>query len=210
MYKVQLKSDFDEAYDKFFIIEGKVFERMTSQEPDKIEQLKKLKSLGYTVPLSGTVLEVAENADNLIVYTDITSHDGKDKILIKAEDALEKYPNNFCSKYIECSQQITTSYKLLQIGKRQFIIRYSSDHEWISNKGRYAIDILAESPVKQYIEAINNPIWSIDYICDINNHDSPVAVDLNYSPKFHELELNFLISNKEIAKEIYDALNHFN
>jgi len=209
MYKVTLKSDFEQPYDKYFTQDGVEFQRISSGGPNKIQQFEKLRSLGYFVPQHGIVKELSSQFPTLVVYTDINQHEGKGKLLLPSTVATDLYPDNFCCEFIECSQQITTSYKLLQIGKRQFIIRYSSDHEWMANQGRYAVDILAESPLKQYIDAVPQPIWSIDYICDINKKDIPVAVDFNVSPKFNDLDLHFFISNQDIAHEVSDAINYY-
>lgn len=210
MYQVKLVSNYEDKYDKYFSNNGVEFRRIAEEGPDKITQFFILQKMGYAVPEHGFVKDLAHKDYDLIVYTDPTVHDGEGKVLLKPKEALDLYPDCYCSQFIECSQNITTSYKLLQIGKRQFMVRYSSDHDWMSHKSRFTTDILAESPRQMYIPKLGLPIWSIDYICDINRNDMPVAVDFNVAPNLNDIDIHLWIGYDEIAKEIYEAILHYN
>lgn len=206
---IQVVSDFVEPYDAYFDHTGITFRRIAHEGPSKEDQFEILDMLGYDIPQYGKPAELPDDSQQVVVYTDEYQHAGKGKILVSLEEARSKYADYLASCFIECQQNIITSYKLLQIGTRQFIVRYNSDHEWMSNKGQVYCDIVAESPHREYIKQIQYPLWSIDYVLDLHQEGKPVAIDFNIAPQMHEFDIEAYIDMPSITKEIREAIYYF-
>jgi hypothetical protein len=216
-YKVRLDSDFFEDYDVWFNADedAPVFRRSSADKLSKLEQFKFLLSLGYKVPRHGSVSELAEIAleaetpedmvTDVVVYLDSTEAD-VDKVMLPIDEAFVEHPDKFASDYIEGDMGAGIAYKLLQIGKRQFALKFSSVDEWRSNSGEFVANVLMESPTHAYLDAIRYPLWSIDYIA---TDQGPIAIDFDIAPKLTGIDFLEFISDEEIAEEIQEALAYF-
>lgn len=204
---MKLISDFAELYDCYFDGKDKEFYRLTNQGPNKIEQFKLLRKLGFKTPKNGLVKDLISDSIYLVLYEDINSHCGNGKFLVDCifDDNFnrEEYGDYFCSEYIGHSRSSPSkSLRLLNIGKRQFLIEYKSTNNWRSNCGEGTTVCLGETKNYYYLQnEILRPLWAIDFVENANYN--LIAIDYNESPGIKGIE-NFseYISNADIAKEL--------
>lgn len=115
-----------------------------------------------------------------VVYVDEQSHAGDGKILVKAEDAVQLYPDHLASLYIHPfgTGGLPFSIRRLHIGTKVFMIKYTSHHEWKSNCGEDIEIILTgqSDSAKALFPLYPLPLFAIDNI----SHN--FSVDFNVSP----------------------------
>ena len=117
--QLQLKTDFHDYYDHWFDREGQIFERMSHSGMSRREMFGFLEQIGLKTPPHGTpeqifntLSEQDKEAEDLaqthdinffhvVVYLDETAHRGEGKILVPLTEAMQKYPNAFCSLYYQ-------------------------------------------------------------------------------------------------------------
>jgi hypothetical protein len=217
--RLRLVSDFHDYYDQWFDRGGPEFRRMTTEGPSRPEMLydemdaRGVKCLGY-----GLVKNVArfltfypaileENLTNeflsslrLVVYLDEMAHRGEGKMIMNALDAVEKYPDHFCTEY-RADSALATSFRYLQIGKRAWWLRYWSTDDWRSNCGDVHIDLLTEATD---LYALPYPLYAIDFI---PTFDGLRACDLNIAPGLKGTGMEDVLKPKEVYDLIEEAVH---
>lgn len=212
MLKVILKSDFLDYYDHWF-------DRLTNKEPhitfsrfskDRTPRSKWFQhmenDLGLLTAPHGLVTDVADTVavspedTQMIVYLDEFSHRGDGKVKVSVNTAREKYPDKFCSLYMQPDEP-SLSYRILVIGSRQYLLRYQSNHPWKSNVGD--VDIKLSSRPFKPLEFSHFPMFSVDFVV---SGDVPFAVDFNSAPGLRWTPLEELVDGREIVKEVSDVL----
>ena len=219
--KISLKSDFWDYYDQWFDSnygDGLVFERISTGGMSRQEMFRFFEKIGLAVPVHGTVKTIVTsfekliddpglneklfNMEEIVVYTDTQSHRGEGKIKIKRAEALEKYPDHFCSEHITASPTgHGVSYRFLQVGKRVFWLRYTSRDDWRSNCGDVVIDFLGEEK-SRYHPKISYPLFAVDFIFA----GKAYAIDLNIAPQIRGTGIEGVLPAKEAAEQIMQAI----
>lgn len=201
---IKIKSSFTDYYD--YLSDDTALEvyKRDRTNTDKVEDLRLLQALGLkTIELQPANRILIDPSKRVIVYTDLSRHNGEGKMLTSLSTVRITYPNKLCSIFHEPVDGIIRTYKFLQIGKRRFWV-------YITNKG------LLEDKVEniQEIESAYNyylklPIYSIDYIF-ANNGLTQLAVDFNSVQNLQKLGIDKLISANDVVLEIYDSLIEYN
>lgn len=219
--KIKLASDFIDIYDCYFCgsweVPDKVFKRNSKQGMNRIDMMYFLKNTHKLLtPDFGFVANYnCAMGNDVIIFKDINSHRGEDRVKIKYSEAEKHYKNYFFTSFIKTKEQ-STSYRFLQIGrhmKYSFWLKYQSDHEWLSNNGEVSIEFIEEQHIVNPCSKIENstrflynsfnyPVYAIDFIKDENNF--MYAVDFNISPGLKNIGIERYMSNKQIYEEIYE------
>jgi hypothetical protein len=154
--KIALNSDFRDFYDHWFSLSSEevdyTLNRTMVDGILKRDQFKLLEQLGFNTPLHGTpdVLEkqLAKEKTNVVLYTDELAHAGEGKYLHLGNKNFSKHKRcTYASVQIKTDEKANKgcqSIRLLFIGYRKFILRYSSDHFWMSNEGKVNIELIDE------------------------------------------------------------------
>jgi hypothetical protein len=133
--KLILKTDFYDYYDHWFDKvyypeeEYNIFERYSVLGMNRQEMLIYLQLNGYNVPKHGLVRDLdLQKEQKVVVYLDINSHRGMDKILCSFGEALRFYPVNYASEYLKVNdEEKGCSFRYLRIGEKNFSLCYQSD-----------------------------------------------------------------------------------
>lgn len=221
--KIRLKTDFHDYYDHWFDAEGVEFERFSRQGRGRREALEYLSDIGLKTPPYGTPREVMVKTNNrllerelelqkdskyllsVVVYLDENAHRGEGKVLMPLQEALNKYPNHLCTLFIPPIPGKSVSMRHLQIGKKAFWLRYTSSDDWRSNCGNVEIEVIKQEK-DGYHPKIHYPLFAIDYIA---NTDKMLAVDLNVSPGLKGTGIENILTGKEVAHLISEAINYY-
>ena len=152
------------------------------------EQDKEAEDLGQTHDI---------NFFHVVVYLDETAHRGEGKILVPLTEAMQKYPNAFCSLYYQTLLLGSTSLRYLQIGDKIFWLRYTSD-DWRSNYGNVNIKILSQEKDK-FHSKIYLPLFAVDFIF---GPDFTWAIDINIAPGVKGTGVENILPAKEAVAAI--------
>lgn len=215
---VFLKTDFIDYYDHWFDREGTVFERLTRQGMNRKEMLDYLSSLGFKAPPYGTPSKILMQIDSrlleleelsrekddhsleVVIYLDEFAHRGEGKILMPLYKAIEEYPKHLCSLFIP-SPGAAISFRYLQVGDKNFWLKYTSKNDWRSNYGDVDITVLSQN--KGYHHKIHLPLFATDFI--VNTHEM-FAIDFNTAPQIKHTGVENLLPAKEAAEAIKAVL----
>ena len=205
--KLNILSDFEDFYDSDSDAKSSestgfeiTYNRFRDQA-NKLQELNLLKSIGVPtiniVPVQSVA--VADPRQKVIVYTDLSKHGGKGKVLVTFDEANLMYRNKMCS--LLSSNYDGYTYKYVQIGKRRFWIKMLN----VDLKASQVVQVQELS--NQYNYLIKYPIFSIDYTFD---NGKQVAVDFNSIQSLKNLSLDNLFSAVEIVKELKNYFINFN
>lgn len=230
---VKLYSNFIDYYDHHFELDSDlVFYRHMSAGPDRITMLTMMHALGFDVPKHDLVKNLyasmvaeyeteeqlkASKYDNLlqlVIYQNIRSHAGDDKIKMTLAEAYEKHPDLYAAQFIPTIDREgrSMSYRYLSIGKENLWLRYTSTDDWRSNCGNVTIEKVNVSfgvDDKINFDGINLPLYAIDFV-PIQHHRSShmnlCAVDFNVSPGLKGTPVQEMFKPQEIAQLIKDKM----
>lgn len=221
--KITLRSDFHDFYDHHFDLDGEIFDRFSRQGMSRREMFKYLSKIGLDIPLYGTPPEILDQLDSglrcsddighkineqlidLVVYLDEMAHRGEGKIKVLLCQAINDYPEHFCSLYIPHLSRETISLRYLQIGDKIFWLRYTSSDDWRSNCGNVQIEVLTQEK-DGYHPRLPYPLFAVDFVI---GGDKFYAVDFNTAPGINHTGIEKLLSGKEAADAIKRAIYHF-
>ena len=209
--KIQLKTDFYDYYDHQFDREGQVMERISCSGMSRREMFVYLEQIGLQPPPHGTPRQVynslpksdqeieryAAKFFDVVVYLNKNAHRGEGKILLPLSQALEEYPDSFCSLYCPTLFDRSESYRYLQIGDKIFWLRYTSN-DWRSNYGEVDIEILSQEK-DQFHPYINYPLFAVDFVV------APGfiwAIDFNIAPGIKGTGVEKILPAKEAVAAI--------
>lgn len=203
--KLGLRSDFDDFYDHWFCPShedpDRVFDRMSRTTMRKRDQFELLEKLEFNTPRHGIVRDWVltysfSNFDSacVVVYTDELAHAGEGKILVSPQLAVKQYPDHYASFYIKTTSDgidgvngTAESYRLLQIGSRNFYLRYRSEGSWQSNSGNdVQIELMERQHIWEFGEREGSllkgkPLFAIDFVKPLDANLS-LAIDFNTAP----------------------------
>lgn len=217
-----LDSDFRDYYDHWFansLQHSISYCRKTRSGMSRPEMLNYLRELGVTTPAFGTVRElasqmfafaessldigeIAKDAGDVVVYTDIHAHAGDGKEKLSFSEAMERYPDHFATEYIPNSATGRgNSIRYLRVGRRQFWLGYQSADDWRSNCGSVSIKLLGEEHSITPMALIGPapvPVFAVDFIFA----EQMYAVDYNIAPMIRGTGVEDILSGKEVYNEI--------
>jgi len=237
---IYLQSDFRDYYDEELHdpTATKVFKRLSKSGMPRSEMLKYMNDVGLNTVPHGFVKNLYEkyyksknekknNPESmlgLVVYVDESAHRGEGKELLHYEEALEKYPNHYASVYMNNLNLTKSSFRHLQIGKKSYLLRYSSKDKWRSNFGNnISIYLRKVNDDKQYFfKKIRYPLFALDFVLI---KDISYFMDFNISPQCPDVIKYFDITKideigkkcyfkdcltaKDAAKSLKEAINYF-
>lgn len=198
-------SDFEDYYDKYF--EENIKEEYAGEDicfvrkrayVNKVLELKALKDIGIPVINIEPINKIfnVNNKDLIVVYTDISGHNGNGKLVLDFNEANMLYSNRLCSKLSK--QYDGYTYKFLQVGQRKFWLVIEND-KYLRESRLVKINEFQ----KGYTRGINIPIFSIDYTL-VNGIQT--AVDFNTAQNLSKLNFKNYMSEEEVSLEIYNCL----
>ena len=235
---IYLQSNFRDYYDEELHspMGTKVFKRLSKSGMSRPEMLKYMDNVGLNTVPHGYVKDLygkyyknkkknsSENMLGLVVYLDENAHRGEGKELLHYEEALEKYPIYYASVYMNNLNLTKSSFRHLQIGKKSYLLRYSSKDKWRSNFGdNISIYLWKVNDDKQYFfEKIRYPLFALDFVLI---KDISYFMDFNISPQCPDVIKYFDITKideigkkcyfkdcltaKDAAKSLKEAINYF-
>jgi hypothetical protein len=210
--KIALNSDFRDFYDHWFSLSEEADYTLNRTMVDGIlkrDQFKLLEQLGFNTPLHGTpdVLEkqLAEEKTHVVLYCDELAHAGEGKFLYLGNKDFAKYKKySYSSVHIKADKR-NQSIRLLFIGYRKFILRYSSDHFWMSNEGKVNIELIDEVRPRNLTDkwAFTKkwPLLAIDSVIE-KYTGKEFAIDFNSAPGLSGTPIEEMFSGLEIYQMI--------
>lgn len=206
---MRLVSNFIDYYDHHFDLHGDIFRRMSNEGMNRKEMLEFLSKQNLITPPFGIVNQMKnhaliENEAYVVVHTDITSHRGENKLLMRFNEALEQYPESFMVMYV--SSFTGVSWRYLRVGDRSYILRYESE-DWRSNWDTKQIVVEREDASDIHI-SIEAPLYAIDFVKNIKPDGSPVmvAIDYNIAPQIRGTGVEELLTAIDAADAIKNKL----
>ena len=214
-----LRSNFRDFYDHAFDSGGQVFNRIDTGGLNRRQMFSFLESLGLKTPPHGIVKELvpkllsvyqqdfrdaaAKQILDVVVYTDEKAHRGEGKEKVAAAEALERFPDHYCSEFIYTTQtESGRSFRHLQVGTHNWWIESWSDSDWRSNVGEGGEYIRAEAEYG-YQPKIKEPIFAVDFV----KADRLYAIDYNVAPSLASLKRT--VTPTKIVESIKHAVEHF-
>ena len=210
---VKLLSNFTDFYDHHFDLDGEVFDRRDNIGMDRRQMFEFFGSLGLKTPFHGTLKEVFEHQaewcpapelQHAVVYLDLNSHRGNDKIQVRGTDPYwQQFQDDFAAEFIPTYTQpnIGISYRYLQIGPRKWWLEYISASDWRSNYGDVKINILAEE-APGFHPKINYPLYVVDFLLAGGFY----AIDFNQSPGLRGTGIENILKPQEVVDLIKEGI----
>jgi hypothetical protein len=214
--RLRLLSDFSDYYDHWFDSGAGCanLRRYSTDGVGRFEQLYFMGRAGIKVPAYGVVRSllgdvprygapeaephrVSKRATKLVVYTDDMAHCGEGKVLVSLDEAMERYPDNVATEYIEGCPGV--SWRYLQVGVHCFWIEYKSRDDWRSNCGDVKMQVVGEGTGWGSLPRL--PLFAIDYVIG----DELYAVDFNVAPGVRGTGVERILSPKQAAESIVEA-----
>jgi hypothetical protein len=185
---------------------------------------------GYRSPAHGLVLEIAPaiiaaawegrngpsghplqqgpyKEPQLVIYLDDYATGGAGMILVPAQEAIDKYPGNYCSEYLHGGAEAGASevIRQLQIGNRRWLLKYqSANTTWGTDLAeREAMVLFEQEPA--YMAEIPYAVWAVDFI-QVPGYGF-LAVDFTFAPSTEAVEK--LIGAEMVAMLEAEGRNHF-
>lgn len=207
---IVLRTDFRDYYDHWFTLPHRAeramftLTRLSYDGMYKSNQFSTLKALGYNTVIHGVVSSMTpwkQGCPQVVVYHDPRVHRGEGKELMSMWSALKYHPEKYCSYYIDTSLNgDSTSYRLLCVGSKKFIIEYRSK-DWRSNVNPYDVHVIEDSFLLEQLQdklPWSLPLYSIDFVLPFLGHIGPLAVDLNSGPQIKGTGLEDILKPKEV------------
>lgn len=212
--KLKLYSDYRDYFDHMFDLSGTPFIRFSQDFLSKKNQLALLSAAGFLVPRSNYLYKLIYSYDwigKYVVYTDPSMHRGEGKILLNREDIIMGKLDDpslfecYASQFIDTNSTQPKSHRILNIGRRQFKIEYTSDDLWRSNCGNVKIEFCGELEESCKIPSPldTRALWAIDFV-------GTFTVDLNTSPGLIGSGIEDILTATEVVdllKEFYEKRN---
>ena len=218
--KITLNSDFHDFYDHwFYLVENSDYtlNRTMVDGILKRDQFKLLEQLGFNTPLHGTPEKLEkllnESIEGVVLYKDELAHAGEGKFLhLWAKNFSKRKEYTYASVRIKTDKKVDKgccSTRILFIGYRKFILRYTSQHFWMSNWGnKVNIEFIDED--KGAPRDLTNESWAftkkwpllaIDYVVE-KDTGKEFAIDFNSAPGLKGTPIEEMFSGLEVYQMI--------
>lgn len=197
--KLKLYSDYADCFDYMFDRIGEPFIRFSTNYFSRRDCFKLLEACGIKTVTHGPVRNLRRMyPDNypFLVYLDEKAHAANGKIVVCGD---EKF--NYLDNYASIAKGFipALSYRVLNIGNRQWKLKYQSDDDFYSNKGDVEISIVAELEKDEQLPfpIYGRNFWAVDFVTmsEIDFH----ACDFNTSPAIQGTPIEKLLSATEIV-----------
>jgi hypothetical protein len=146
------------------------------------------------------------------MYVEPSLHRGQGKLVLPTRQAVEDFPNTFCSEFIPSTEtpfEKAISHRHLFIGNRVFHLQYTATGDWRSNYGEVEIEVLETAALMlgrpENLEG-QSPLLAIDYIVEHKTGEF-FCVDLNISPGLSGTGLEVILPGKEVHSLIETYIN---
>lgn len=203
MSGIKIDSDFKDYYDYLNDESSAItYHRRYGDCAQRGTALRKLQNLGIrTIEIKQVSKFIYSSKEKLVVYTDPMLHNGKGKRVMCVDEARQSYINYIASKYYdECKEFI----KLLQVGKRRFVINYKRADEFDLSKNEITNITEISSELNN---AVALPIFSVDYI---SIDSAMVATDFNEVEVLRDCGVAEILRPEEVIEEIKNSLVAYN
>ena len=205
--KLRLQSDFVDYYDHHFDLEGVPFKRFAKTSRTRENDLLLLRDAGFCVPWFGKVKQYSLlcNAPNVwvVVYDDLCAHCGEGKRLVRSTELAKEEPDKFCSFYVPAEQ--TYHVRLLAVGDWKAVLRYASDHVWMSNRGEVQVELLqygefCDPRLERIQHWLSEPLVAVDG--RYSDAGELMAFDLNTAPGLKGSGIEDVLKPNEVVEQI--------
>ncbi len=202
---LQLRTNVKHPYDYCFSKSAQwVFLRMyntpylNKTDVPRREMFARLEAAGIQTVPNGIVEEVLRKYDpaqGVVVYVDERAHRGEGKFWLSAKEALEQYPNHWCSVFMGPKGQALRHF---QFGDQAFTMPFHSRTDWRSQRGEsYSYCVPGSRWSHLFLNHIHVPYFALDFI-----PGTDMATDFQYVPGIE----NDRLDNWMRPREMYDAL----
>lgn len=210
---LRLVSDFRDYYDHYFDRNGNFeLRRVTTDGPIRSEMFRLFDAYKINTPRHGIVRGMPSDIKWMVVYQDETLHRGDGKLLMLADEARVKYPDLFCTEYLNFpkneptlsykNQYFGSSWRELFIGSRSYFLHYINCDDWRSNVGDdIRIECETDRVGKRGKKDLHYPLYAIDYVWDPTRSDF-AAVDLNIAPGIGGSPIQDVLPGQQIVTEL--------
>lgn len=207
--KIAIVSEFldyyDHAFDSILFKPEIVWKRTVNNGIKRRDIFKTLDTVGLLTPLHGIVDKVVEalkeeKGKELIIYTDEYAHCGNGKIKLPVSAAME-WSGCYCSEYIESQNENATSYRILRIGNKSWLLRYIGYNSWMSNSAK-EVDIEVLSALRDIKTVMrNSPMLAIDYVIKDN---VAYYIDINTAPGLKWTGIEDILKPQDVYELVVD------
>ncbi|WP_242248813.1 hypothetical protein [Bacillus cereus group sp. BfR-BA-01328] len=202
--EVKLITNFHDYYDHHFDGSGVPFLRKHDMGMNRPQMLDYMSSKGIKTVPYGYLHEMAKKYPlytEVVVYTDISKHQGEGKVRMSLIEALETYPiDTLCT--LLCGN-LGESWRVLNVGRRKTILDYHSKVDWRSNVGDVEVTVVdcwsRMSSFEGILDPYEFPLVAIDYVKDGNEL---LAVDLNVAPQLKGTGMEDLVTPEKVVNEM--------
>jgi hypothetical protein len=218
--RMRLKTDYRDWWDYAFDLDGDFFYRMSTGGMSRREMFTFMEGIGMSVPTHGIVKNIAnrllaefdvedlrdiaaEHLIDLVVYINEQAHRGEGKLRMPAAEALQRFPDHYCSEFIPATQTgVGHSLRFLQVGARKWWLEYWSEDDWRSNVGEGGVKILCEAE-PGYHPKVEQAMFAIDFVKAAGRL---YAIDYNIAPGL--APLNGHVKASELVEELKRFQKH--
>ncbi len=209
MVNIRLLTDYHDYYDHYFDLDGLPYQRFTKTSRTRQNDFVFLQNAGFCVPWFGKVEHCQRLCSALqvkvVIYDKPTAHCGDGKRLISSIDLAKEDPDKFCSFYIPASKAYHI--RLLAIGEWKAVLRYTSNHEWLSNNGDVEIELLQygefrEPKIEKIQRWLREPLLAIDG--RYSDQGEFVTFDLNTAPGIKGTGIEKILEPQIVVQYIKD------
>lgn len=201
---IKLHTDFTDFYDSHFDQDGELFERLLSKEPSRKDMYKILAKHKLIPAVTGKVKKFRKKLPwdaPVIVYTDISRHDGGEKMMMSFKEAFKGYENYEMATYIVNKDTVGITYRYIRVGDAIFFLKLQGE-TWNINDGFKVVESerVAEEDALA-MKPFDTPMYSIDFVpaVDGSGKEWMFAVDLNFAPKLEGSGIEELVSGEEVV-----------
>lgn len=195
---LRLVSDFRDYFDFAFDRDGDLFIRYSKDILNREDAFRLMRLAGISTVANGYVKDLLKvfTKEPYVIYLDDKAHAANGKIIARGEE--RAMFNDFYASVVYGKPAI--SYRVLNIGNRQWKLEYKSNHEFFSNRGDVEITLLHE--ITTTYDKIPAPLkgrnfWAVDFVT--NSLAGELAVDYNTSPQIGKTPIEDILSPTQVV-----------
>ena len=156
-------------------------------------------------PMTGRPLQQGPYTEpQVVLYTDEYASGGNGMVLMSAQEALDKYPGNYCSEFLHSGDKASEAIRLLQVGCRRWLLKYRNPYDWKASLGECEVAVMYEQEAR-YVDEIPYPLWAVDFI-QVGRYGL-LAVDFTREPSTEPI--SGVVTKSEISSLVKDAERFF-